>query len=59
MTFRHDPADLAALMTQLLGDQSQRAQLARKARERAEAAFNWDAITRSYESLLEEVRRKP
>jgi glycosyltransferase involved in cell wall biosynthesis len=55
-TFRHDPADLAARMTQLLGDESQRAELARKARDRAEAAFSWEAVTRSYELLFIELR---
>jgi glycosyltransferase involved in cell wall biosynthesis len=45
-------------MTQLLGDETQRATLARQARERAEAAFGWDAVTRSYESLFAEVLKK-
>jgi glycosyltransferase involved in cell wall biosynthesis len=58
MTFRHDAADLSDRMTQLLGDETQRATLARKARERAEAAFGWDAVTRSYESLFAEVLKK-
>jgi glycosyltransferase involved in cell wall biosynthesis len=58
MPFRHDAADLAARMTQLLGDESQRAELARKARQRAEAAFGWEAITRSYESLFTAVLGK-
>jgi glycosyltransferase involved in cell wall biosynthesis len=55
MAFRHDAADLAARMTQLLGDESQRAELARKARQRAETAFNWDTITRSYEALFAQL----
>jgi glycosyltransferase involved in cell wall biosynthesis len=42
-------------MTQLLGDESQRAELARKARQRAETAFNWDTITRSYEALFAQL----
>jgi glycosyltransferase involved in cell wall biosynthesis len=58
MTFRHDVADLAARMTQLLGDESQRKDLARKARERAEGAFGWEGVTRSYESLFAAVLNK-
>ena len=56
MTFWHDTADLAARMTNLLRDESQRAELGRKARQRAETAFSWDAITRSYEALFIELR---
>jgi glycosyltransferase involved in cell wall biosynthesis len=58
MTFCHDATDLAARMTQLLGDESQRGALAQKARQRAEAAFSWDAITRSYESLFTQLVNK-
>jgi glycosyltransferase involved in cell wall biosynthesis len=58
MPFRHDAADLAARMAQLLGDESQRAELARQAHERAEAAFSWETITRSYEALFAEILRK-
>jgi glycosyltransferase involved in cell wall biosynthesis len=56
VTFRHDAADLAARMTQLLGDESLRVALAQKARAHAEAAYGWEAITRSYESLFAELR---
>jgi glycosyltransferase involved in cell wall biosynthesis len=58
MTFRHDAADLAARMTQLLGDESLRAALAQKARAHAEAAYGWEAITRSYEALFTDVLAK-
>ena len=50
--FRADAADLAAQLTRLLADEPLRRELARKAREHAEARFGWDAITRSYESLF-------
>jgi glycosyltransferase involved in cell wall biosynthesis len=53
--FRPGAADLAAQLAQLLADEPLRLDLGRKARQRAEAAFGWDAITRSYESLFAEL----
>jgi glycosyltransferase involved in cell wall biosynthesis len=58
ITFRRDAGDLAARMIQLLGDESLRAALSRKARAHAEAVYGWESITRSYESLFINVRGK-
>jgi glycosyltransferase involved in cell wall biosynthesis len=58
VTFRPDAADLAASMTRLLGDERLRQELGQKARERAEAVFGWEAITRSYETLFAQLLNK-
>lgn len=58
LNFRHDAVDLAARMTQLLGDESLRADIARRARRHAESAYGWEAITASYESLFTAVLGK-
>ncbi len=55
VTFRPDASDLAAQITHLLSDERQRHELARKAREHAEAAFGWEAVTHSYESLFAQL----
>jgi len=58
VAFRPDAADLAAQLTRLLADPSLRDSRAHKARERAEAAFGWEAVTRSYESLFAKLLRQ-
>ena len=58
MPFHHNPADLASRMTRLLGNETHRNDLARRARTRAEAAFNWETITREYEALFAELLRQ-
>ena len=50
--FPPDAANLASQITLLLADGQFRRDLGRKARERAEAVFSWEAVTRSYESLF-------
>ena len=55
LAFRPDENDLAAKLAALLLDPGRRAELGRRARERAEEQYNWDQVTRNYEDLFFEL----
>jgi glycosyltransferase involved in cell wall biosynthesis len=58
MPFHHNAANLASRMAKLLADETRRNDLAKKALARAESAFNWETITREYESLFAAMLQK-
>jgi glycosyltransferase involved in cell wall biosynthesis len=53
--FRTETSDLAAKMSQLLGDPQSRSELALKAQERAARLFGWEETTQKYEALFSEL----
>jgi glycosyltransferase involved in cell wall biosynthesis len=50
-----DPAALAAVLSELVGDQGARAELAAAARAAAEGPYSWDAVARQTLALYEEL----
>jgi glycosyltransferase involved in cell wall biosynthesis len=55
MVFAAQAEDLAARMHRLLGDDSLRADLGRRARERAVNAYGWNKVTEQYEGLFQQL----
>lgn len=58
MPFKARVDDLAARTSHLVRDPDQRAELARRAQERAETMFAWQGITQKYEELFSEILGK-
>ncbi len=53
-----DPETLTALFEQVLSDREAAADLGRKAAERAVRLYSWDAVTRQYEELFQQLARR-
>jgi glycosyltransferase involved in cell wall biosynthesis len=53
--FKNDSSDLAEKLSMLLSDAAGRAELARKAHERAASHYSWDRVTQDYENLFSEL----
>jgi glycosyltransferase involved in cell wall biosynthesis len=52
---RNDAGDLAAVLSELIGDPSARASLAALAAARARESFSWQAVTDRYERLFQSI----
>ncbi len=53
-----EPETLTALFDQVLNDREAAAELGRTAAERAAQRYSWDAVTRKYQELFQELARK-
>ena len=56
--FSKSEEDLATKLQQLLNDPAERARMARRAKQRADALYRWEAIAAKYEQVFEEVLGK-